>query len=194
LQYQDHCRSTHSTGRTIIACMMDAARTKKSRRPLTVVRRDSSFRVFVSVGWLLLRYETATSRPGTLDAHDAAAVVLRTRYHGMSRTGLPAASCLWLAHSPASLQNVRPAASLHCQRASLALLSRPARSLYTQHVVAPNVPFSIIPFASHASPVSTRRCKQLGTRLTTRQGAAGLAALRPVHAARMARDASWAPP
>lgn len=115
-------------------------------------------------------------------------------YHGMSRTGLPAASCLWLAHSPASLQNVRPAASLHCQRASLALLSRPARSLYTQHVVAPNVPFSIIPFASHASPVSTRRCKQLGTRLTTRQGAAGLAALRPVHAARMARDASWAPP
>lgn len=79
MQYQDHCRSTHSTGRTIIACMMDAARTKKSRRPLTVVRRDSSFRVFVSVGWLLLRYETATSRPGTLDAHDAAAVVLRTR-------------------------------------------------------------------------------------------------------------------
>lgn len=116
-------------------------------------------------------------------------------YHGMSRTGLPAASCFWLAHPPVWLQNVRPAASQCCQRASLALLSRPARSLYSQSGEAPKVPFSRYSSSRVMHPLCRHgRVSTLGTRLTTRQGTAGLAALRPVHAARMARDASWAPP
>jgi len=162
LQYQDHCRSTHSTGCTIIACMMNAARTKKSRRPLTAVRRDSSFRAFVSVGWLLLRYETATSRLGTLDAHDAAAaaVVPRTRLvpwnvsDGSAGGVMPLARAFFCLAAECETGRIT-ALSTRITGSAVSACTLP---IHTARRSTQCTILSLFQFASHASPVSTRRC------------------------------------
>jgi hypothetical protein len=160
LQYQDHCRSTHSTGRTIIACMMNAARTKKSRRSLTVVRRYSSFRAFISVEWLLLRYETATSRP--VDAHDdaAAAVVPRTRLVPWNVSDGSAGGVMPLARAfsclAAECETCRiTALSTRITGSAVSPCTLPIHTIWrsTQGTI-----LSLFQFASHASPVSTRPC------------------------------------
>lgn len=77
-----------------------------------------------------------THTPGTMECLGR---VCRRRHASRSRSLL-------------SGRSVRPAAALHCQRASLTLLSRLARSLYTQPKETPDVPYSRFPVRESCIP------------------------------------------